>query len=296
MQKITDISQISELENNKIIGAENLNLVESEIQFSGENNILFCEESVNLVKSVIMFNGSNSVVYLSGSKHQCRLNLSLYNNSVFYCGRDNYFNDRLNVVLSEQKHMFIGNGGLFSFGIWARTADPHLVYSAETKMRINPSKSVFLGDHVWIGQEAMLLKGAKIYSGSILGAQSVLAGKTVESNSSYAGNGAKRIAKDIFWDSPCVHAWTQRNTSQHRECDTEDYIFTPDDTTLTFDEIDKKFTELKTAEEKLEYLKSLSENPSKNRFAYVIVPKPEPKTFKHKLRMKLKAIILKIIK
>ena len=45
-----------------------------------------------------------------------------------------------------------------------RTADPHIIYDIHRK-RINPSKSVFIGDHVWCGQNVLLLKGCRVGSG-----------------------------------------------------------------------------------------------------------------------------------
>ena len=68
----------------------------------------------------------------------------------------------MNVILSEQKHLFIGNDCLLSFGIWVRNADPHLIYDVESHKRVNPTKSIYIGDHVWIGQSAMILKGRKV--------------------------------------------------------------------------------------------------------------------------------------
>ena len=47
-------------------------------------------------------------------------------------GSDNYLNGTLNVIVSEERHVLIGSGGLYSFGIFIRTADPHLVYDSTT--------------------------------------------------------------------------------------------------------------------------------------------------------------------
>jgi len=103
-------------------------LQNSKITFRGENNILYCEKNVKLVNSTIDFNASNSIIFLSSNKNSYILNVSIYNNSVFYMGKDNYINGRLNIVLSEQKNIMIGNDGLFSFDIWMRVADPHIIY------------------------------------------------------------------------------------------------------------------------------------------------------------------------
>ena len=175
-------------------------LENSKITIEGSNNILYCEENVKLVNSELIFHGSNSIIYLSSNKHIYYLFISLNNDNVFYIGKNNYFSGKFSVTLSEQKHCIIGNDCLFSFGIWIRNADPHLIYDINSKNRLNATKSIFIGDHVWIGQEAFLLKGTQIDSGSIIGARALVAGKKIPSNTVYGGNPCRNISKNVFWE------------------------------------------------------------------------------------------------
>ncbi|MBQ7739746.1 MAG: hypothetical protein IJT65_00735 [Eubacterium sp.] len=269
MQEIREISAFNEIENNKALIGENVEMKNSVIRIKGENNILVIEAGVRLYDSQIKFNASNSVVFISSNKHIVKLNIDIYNNSVFFIGKDNYLNGVLNVTLSEQKNVFIGDNNLFAFGIWIRTADPHLVYSTETKKRINPSKSVFLGDHVWVGQNVFVLKGTKMHSGSILGAGAVCAGKELGSNCSFAGNPAKLIGDGVFWDSACVHTWCDDMTAEKESFESDKYIFNYSESSyIPFDKIDWELSSRKTSDEKLENLKALTDIKKKNRFSY----------------------------
>lgn len=118
-------------------------LKNSVIENMGENNILFCEKNVVLVNSKIDFRGSDSLIYLSSSRCEYKLNIAIHNQQVCFWGRDNYINGIVNVILSEQKHIFIGSDNLFSLGIWMRNADPHLIYDSETKERVNSTQSIY---------------------------------------------------------------------------------------------------------------------------------------------------------
>ena len=268
MQKITEPTQIESLENNKFIG-ELPKMRNSTISFFGENNILFCDKDVVLSDCNITFNGSNSVIYLSSSSHAYKLNVTVNHDNVFYVGTNNYFNGVLNAVLSEQKHIFIGNEGLFSFGIWLRVADPHLVYSVADKKRRNFSKSIFLGYHVWIGQSAMILKGSKIHSGSIVGALSVVANKEILSNTSWAGNPSQEITQGIFWDGTCVHGWTDTQTQAHMTFNSDKYVYKyQKNHFIDFAKIDTDLSQANSSDEKYCILKKISDNTNKNRFAY----------------------------
>ena len=198
---------------------------DSRIEFRGCNNILYLEDGVRLHNSSIVFHGSNSLVVIGKSRHVYRLNVAIYHDSVFSIGRDCYLNGVLNAIVSERCHIIIGSDCLISFGVWMRTADPHLVYDLESGKRINPSKSIVLGDHVWLGQSCLILKGSVIGSGSILGGAAVLAGKVVPSNTSWAGNPARAVRSNVMWDGGCVHAYEEHHSKAADICSTADYVF-----------------------------------------------------------------------
>ena len=205
----------STLTDNRCIGAAPV-LKNSSITFTGSNNVLYCEEGVRLESCKISFAGNNGLVILGKSKHAYHLHLSVNNNCSIVFGRDVYFNGCLNAIASEECSIVIGDHALISFGIWMRTAGPHLIYDASSFKRINKSKNIIVGDHVWIGQNAMILKGSLIGSGSIVGAMSVISGKTIPSNTVWAGNPAKLVKDNVFWDGSVVHTWTSEMKKKWR--------------------------------------------------------------------------------
>lgn len=254
---------------NKVIG--NPLLSDNSVTFGKGScgNILYCEEGIDLRGSSISFNGNNALVYLSKNKHRYSLNASINRDSVLYIGENNYFNGRFNLILSERKHIVIGADGLFSFGIWLRTADPHLIYSCNTYQRINPSKNILIGDHVWIGQGSLVLKGSSICSGSIIGANSTVSGKKICSNESWGGAPAKRIAQNVFFDGACVHNWTEEQTEKSQSFSSDKWDFTklPAEQSAV-DGIFFALDSLPTAEERLSFLLAKpTELQGKYRFA-----------------------------
>lgn len=266
MFSVTDVSKYENIiDNNIIIGSPKLN--SSEIKFFGKDNILFCEDGVSLNKSNIAFQGSNSVIYIG--KNNISIDVIVFNNSVFRFGKNAYINGKLSATTSEEKHIFFGDDCMLSFGVFIRVADPHLIYNTKSFNRVNPSKSVFVGDHVWIGQSVLLLKGTQIFSGSIIGGNSVVAGKAIPSNTSWAGNPAKQIGENVFWDPHCVHSWTSAETEKFKIFDKgEIYIYNSCKNSLSFEDIDKSLTSACTSSEKLNILKQIAENTNKCRFAF----------------------------
>jgi len=267
MQSIKEASFLNSLENGNLFIGSLPEMINSSVNFTGKNNVFFCEKNVKLVNASINFKADNAVVYLSESRHGYKINLTVHNDNVFFMGKNNYINNTLNIILSEQKHLFFGNECLISHGIWIRNADPHLIYDCESKKRINPTKSIYVGDHVWFGQSAMLLKGTQIDSGSIIGAMSVVSGKKIGHNESWAGNPVKKVKEGIFWRDPCVHMWTQEKTDDNETFNKKDYIYKyKSHEFISFDEIDKKLDASQPTEKKVDYLKKLSSNSDKNRF------------------------------
>lgn len=253
--------------NNKIIGF-NPELINTHILFRGKNNRLFCEENVKLKDSVLEFSGDNSIIYLSSNRNNYFLKISIYNNSVFYIDENNYINGNggLNCSLSEEKNIFIGKECLFSFGIWMRLADPHLIYDSIDMKRINFSKSIYLGDHIWIGQDSLILKGTHIGSGSIIGAKSVLSNKKVNSNTMWAGVPAKEIRKNVFFDGASVHAFTKNETEKSINFSLDKWIFKNEGFIMSFEDIEEKINDMKSIDEKISFIQYIRNCKNKNRF------------------------------
>lgn len=270
MMKVTDFNDCTELEGlNKImVDAEKASITNSTITFNGNNNIVVVEDGAKILNSRITFNGDNSVLYLSRSRHNYLFDLTLNTQSVVYFGSDNYINGPITAVTSEGHNIVIGNDGLFSYGICIRVADAHVIYSVETKTRLNPSASVFIGDHVWVGQNAMIFKGTNIGSGAILGAGSVAVGKKIESNTSYAGNPARKIKGGVFFEKPCVHRWTQSEIEKNNKCDNNAHIFGDGEIKrIDIEALDSALLNKADSAEKLEIIeKIVASDRTKNRF------------------------------
>lgn len=270
MEQVSNISDIHNLKNNKIIvnDKDTVRFTDSVIKFSGNNNIVYIEDGVFVNGSSINFCKNNSILFIRKSNSKIMLSVTLYNSSVIYLGCDNYFNGRLNLIASEGRHIFIGDDCLFSFGIWFRNSDAHLIYDSDSNKRINRSQSIYIGDHVWIGQNSLILKNTFIGSGSIIGAGSVLSGKNCSSNSVFAGNPAKKIRSNIFFLSDCSHAFTEEDTEISLIKNEDKYKYNLDDKSIDFIEFDKRLTSLKNIEERFAFVeKNILNNYAKNRFS-----------------------------
>ena len=100
----------------------------------------------------------------------------------------------------ENSGLIIGKNCLFSDQITIWTADGHPVFDMATGLRINTAgEAVRIGDNVWIGQGVRVTKNAGIPNGSIVGGGSVVSKKFVTPNVAIAGNPAKVIKENVYW-------------------------------------------------------------------------------------------------
>ncbi|MBR2149252.1 MAG: hypothetical protein IJ965_07500 [Campylobacter sp.] len=171
----------------------------------------------------------------------------------------------------ESKNVILGTDCMFSWSIWISTCDHHLIMDCNTNNRVNFSKSIYIGDHVWIGRESAISKGVFVASGAIIGAKS-LATKVYYSNTANAGIPAKELKKELFWlrDDPCANQWTKEQTLKYSNIPNNDFKYTYNQNEfLSPKAIEEKLDSLNTAQEKLEFVyDAIYMNKNKNRFAY----------------------------
>lgn len=89
----------------------------------------------------------------------------------------------------------IGKDCMLSDEILFRPSDGHVILDKTTGKLLNKPQGITIGDHVWIGQRAVFLKGASVADNSIVGASSVVTRHFEEKNIIIAGNPAKKIRK-----------------------------------------------------------------------------------------------------
>ena len=91
---------------------------------------------------------------------------------------------------------------MFSNTIIIRTSDSHPIYNNQG-IRINPAKSIHVGDHVWIAPNSKIMKGVTIGNGSIIGSDTIVT-KDIPDNVLAVGHPAKVVKTDIRWTREAI--------------------------------------------------------------------------------------------
>lgn len=88
----------------------------------------------------------------------------------------------------------IGENVKISENVIIRDSDDHQI----DRKGYEKSKPIYIGDHVWIGMGAIILKGVNIGDGAVIGAGSIV-NKDVPPNTLCAGCPARVIKENIKW-------------------------------------------------------------------------------------------------
>lgn len=127
-----------------------------------------------------------------------RLEIWISDGSRISIGRQTYASGPSIIACHESTSVDIGEKCIFAENVAIRTGDSHSVLDAEGK-RINPSRSIHIGNHVWVGHRATILKGSSIADDSVVGSGTLIAGKSFPAGSEIVGNPARIVKEHINW-------------------------------------------------------------------------------------------------
>ena len=168
----------------------------------GKNNKLEFGTGCTIRNANIKIHGDNNkIIFGNGVKVYENLKVLIEGNNhcVFIDDRTTIGSAKLQLA-ERNTSIDIGTDCMLSRDISFNTSDFHSIIDIKTLKRVNPCKSIKIGDHVWIGNGVYINKGAIVKSDSIVGARSVISSKEFSSNSIVGGIPARTIRENVNWD------------------------------------------------------------------------------------------------
>ena len=172
--------------------------VKSSVNLKGNLNVVKLQQ-VSLMNSSIYIDGSNNLIEVDQNTHLNNLNIiikgsdckiKIGKNTTFFGGR--VVNEGLENIIE------VGNDCLFSDQVEIWSSDTHPIYNADN-VQINTDKPIYIGNKVWVGCRASILKGVKISDGAVLGFGTI-ATKDVPKQTVSVGFPNKVIIENIKWE------------------------------------------------------------------------------------------------
>jgi len=127
------------------------------------------------------------------------------------------FNGAMHIIgpLTPGVDVRIGSHGLFATNVSVRGSSHHGLWDLTTGKLLNPEAGIVIGDRVWLGDGVVVLNKARIPSGSVVGARSVVNREFTQENVLLAGSPAAVRRENVMWtnDFPLDNGATTRTWS-----------------------------------------------------------------------------------
>jgi len=184
--------------NNIVILKKKSTLKNCHIMVEGFNNVLYIDKETLLRDSYIKIEGNNNKIFIGSNCCLKNLTIDMKNeNSLIKIG-DKTSIEEARITSFEPYKIEIGKDCMFSADIVIMNTDVHKIYDIDTKLKTNEGKSINIGNHVWLGIRAIILKGVTIGDNSIVAAGSIVT-KDVKANTIVSGNPARQVKENKNW-------------------------------------------------------------------------------------------------
>lgn len=174
-------------------------LLNNKFKCVGLNNEIVINENCYLRNCKINILGSNNYIYIGSNAKLNSAEIWMEDDgNTLKIGNNTRMAGKIHMAIIEGTTLNIGEECLFSSEIIIRTGDSHSILDNNRK-RLNDSSSINIGNHVWIGNRSIILKGVSVEHDSIIGSGALITKSFIESNVIIAGIPGKIIKSDINW-------------------------------------------------------------------------------------------------
>lgn len=196
---VTNIIFKNKINSNVAVSYNNAFLKNCKIRCNGENNKIILSSGASVAGCSFHFLGDNNTVYIGENAQLNKVEFWIEDSSNrINVGDGTTTSGQCQFAAIEGTVIDIGKDCMFSSQINLRTGDSHSII--QNGKRINESRDIKIGNHVWIGTQVNILKGTKICDNSIVGACSLVSAEFEEDGIIIAGVPAKKIKENIDWD------------------------------------------------------------------------------------------------
>lgn len=169
------------------------------ITCNGNNNQLILGKNVTLNNCEFFVAGDNNTIIIGDGCMLHRVNFWIEESgNEINLGEKTTVGKNTSFSAIEGTKILIGKDCMFSSNIDVRTGDSHTIL--QNGERINPSKDVVIGEHVWVGQKVLILKGSSLAKNSIVGAGALVTSSYNQEGCIIAGVPSKIIKENISWE------------------------------------------------------------------------------------------------
>lgn len=170
------------------------------IQNKGTNNLIDIQDHCEITNCHFLIKGDNNLITIERGTRMNGVTCWIEDdNNNIHIGKHCSFEDGTQLAACEGTKISIGDDCMFSNNISVRTTDSHSILDNSGR-RTNPASDIYIGNHVWIGFETLILKGSHIDDNSIVASKSVITSSTAHvPHCIIAGLPAKIIKEGINW-------------------------------------------------------------------------------------------------
>lgn len=170
--------------------------IESEEIRSGMISIGFGHVSISDVNEYSLWNVEGTVVFKGRAGFGAGTKIAVGKDAILTFGEGFLVTARSEFACFRE--ITFGRENLVSWDVLVMDTDAHPIYDQQNR-RMNKDRPIRIGDHVWIGCRSVILKGAEVANGCIVGAGSLVNGKFNRSSSVIAGNPARIVKENVSW-------------------------------------------------------------------------------------------------
>ncbi|MFI7237091.1 acyltransferase [Streptomyces cyaneofuscatus] len=206
MLQVRKLERYKDDQGNEIVYDGEVREEKIDIRFKGANNKLVISPEADIKDLLVIFTGDNGQIDIDRTTKRragLRFELRCGHESRIRIGENVGCAGRTFISAVEGVSVTIGADVMFAKNIEVRGDDTHPIFDVRSGKRANPSQSIVVGEHVWIAKHAVVMGGATIGDGSVIGFRSIVT-KAIPNNCVAVGAPAKVVKRNIAWERPEV--------------------------------------------------------------------------------------------